>query len=268
MLTGEPLPVTKRAGDKLIGATLNTSGALVMRSERVGSVDGAGADRPDGRCGPALARTDAADGRRSCRLVRPDRGRGGGPHPAGLGLPRSRAELGLRLDQRGGGAHHRLPLCARPGDADVDHGRHRPRRYARRAVPRRGGDREPAPRRYPHRRQDRHPHRRQARLRARDRAPAALPTRRCCAWPPASIRAASTLSRPRSCPLRGSGACGSTRPTSSIRRPASACAARSAASRSPSAMQRSWNSGRRCLGAGGRGGRSPRERGERHLSGA
>jgi Cu+-exporting ATPase len=37
MLTGEPLPVTKRAGDKLIGATLNTSGALVMRSERVGS---------------------------------------------------------------------------------------------------------------------------------------------------------------------------------------------------------------------------------------
>ncbi len=37
MLTGEPLPVSKQAGDKLIGATLNTSGALVMRSERVGS---------------------------------------------------------------------------------------------------------------------------------------------------------------------------------------------------------------------------------------
>jgi Cu+-exporting ATPase len=37
MLTGEPLPVTKRPGDKLIGATLNTSGALVMRSEHVGS---------------------------------------------------------------------------------------------------------------------------------------------------------------------------------------------------------------------------------------
>ncbi|MBI2744904.1 MAG: copper-translocating P-type ATPase [Burkholderiales bacterium] len=37
MLTGEPLPVTKRAGDKVIGATMNTSGALVMRSERVGS---------------------------------------------------------------------------------------------------------------------------------------------------------------------------------------------------------------------------------------
>jgi len=37
MLTGEPIPVSKRPGDKLIGATLNTSGALIMRSERVGS---------------------------------------------------------------------------------------------------------------------------------------------------------------------------------------------------------------------------------------
>ncbi|BDT74191.1 copper-transporting P-type ATPase (plasmid) [Comamonadaceae bacterium OS-4] len=37
MLTGEPLPVTKRVGDKIIGATLNTSGALVMKSEKVGS---------------------------------------------------------------------------------------------------------------------------------------------------------------------------------------------------------------------------------------
>ena len=37
MLTGEPLPSVKRAGDKVIGATLNTTGALLMRAERVGS---------------------------------------------------------------------------------------------------------------------------------------------------------------------------------------------------------------------------------------
>ena len=37
MLTGEPVPATKRQGDKLIGATLNTTGALIMRCERIGA---------------------------------------------------------------------------------------------------------------------------------------------------------------------------------------------------------------------------------------
>ena len=37
MLTGEPVPVTKRPGDTAIGATLNTHGALVIEATRVGS---------------------------------------------------------------------------------------------------------------------------------------------------------------------------------------------------------------------------------------
>ena len=37
MLTGEPMPVAKQVGDKLIGATMNTSGAMVMRAETIGS---------------------------------------------------------------------------------------------------------------------------------------------------------------------------------------------------------------------------------------
>src|SRR5690606_34847718 len=37
MLTGEPSPVTKRPGDRVIGGTLNTSGSLKIRAARVGS---------------------------------------------------------------------------------------------------------------------------------------------------------------------------------------------------------------------------------------
>jgi Cu+-exporting ATPase len=37
MVTGEPMPVRKQAGDRLIGATVNASGSLVMRAERVGA---------------------------------------------------------------------------------------------------------------------------------------------------------------------------------------------------------------------------------------
>ncbi len=37
MITGEPMPVEKRMGDKVIGATVNATGWLLMRAERVGS---------------------------------------------------------------------------------------------------------------------------------------------------------------------------------------------------------------------------------------
>jgi len=37
MVTGEPMPVEKSAGDKVTGGTLNTSGSFVMQAERVGN---------------------------------------------------------------------------------------------------------------------------------------------------------------------------------------------------------------------------------------
>jgi Cu+-exporting ATPase len=37
MITGEPIPVAKLAGERLIGATVNGTGSLLMRAEKVGS---------------------------------------------------------------------------------------------------------------------------------------------------------------------------------------------------------------------------------------
>ncbi|MBI2896764.1 MAG: heavy metal translocating P-type ATPase [Deltaproteobacteria bacterium] len=37
MVTGEPIPVTKRAGDEVVGATVNGTGSFVMRAEKVGA---------------------------------------------------------------------------------------------------------------------------------------------------------------------------------------------------------------------------------------
>jgi Cu+-exporting ATPase len=37
MLTGEPIPVMKRPGDRVVGATVNSTGSLMMQAERVGA---------------------------------------------------------------------------------------------------------------------------------------------------------------------------------------------------------------------------------------
>jgi P-type Cu+ transporter len=125
MLTGEPLPVTKAHGDKLIGATLNTSGALVMRADKW-------AARPCWRRSCRWWRKRSARARRCSAWPTQVAGyfvswrrRDFGPDLLRLGPLRARAELGLRPDQCRRGADHRLPLRAGSGHADVDHGRHR-----------------------------------------------------------------------------------------------------------------------------------------------
>ncbi len=37
MITGEPIPIEKRAGDHVIGATINGTGSLIMRAQKVGA---------------------------------------------------------------------------------------------------------------------------------------------------------------------------------------------------------------------------------------
>ena len=37
MITGEPMPVSKQAGEKVIGATVNQTGSFLIRAERIGS---------------------------------------------------------------------------------------------------------------------------------------------------------------------------------------------------------------------------------------
>ena len=37
MITGEPLPVAKKAGDRVVGATINQTGAFLMKAEKIGA---------------------------------------------------------------------------------------------------------------------------------------------------------------------------------------------------------------------------------------
>ena len=133
MITGEPLPVEKTVGDKVTGGTVNGTGSFVMRAERVGSDTLLGqivnmvaeaqrsrapiqglADKVAGIFVPAVLAV-------SVLTFRP------------LAVARARAKARLCHRQCRRRAHHRLPLRARSGHADVDHGRRRTWRAGRRA---------------------------------------------------------------------------------------------------------------------------------------
>ena len=162
MVTGEPIPVAKAVGSKVTAGTLNQTGGFVMRAEKVGAdtllsqivhmVAAAQrsrapiqrmADQVAGWFVPVVILDRCADLRGL----------------AGLGPV---AGLQLRAHRGGGRAHHRLSLCAGPGNADVDHGRCWQGRAAWCAHPRCRSTREDGEGRHAGARQDGHADRRAA----------------------------------------------------------------------------------------------------------
>ena len=133
MISGEPVPVEKKAGDRLIGGTVNGTGSLVMRAERVG-----------GDTVLAQIVRMVAEAQRSRAPIQRLADKVAAYFvPAVLlvavitfvawAMLGPGAALRLRAHQRGGGADHCLPVCVGVGDADVDHGGRGAGRVGRRA---------------------------------------------------------------------------------------------------------------------------------------
>ena len=134
MVTGEPIPVEKQPRDKVIGATINGTGGFVMRAEKVGSetllarIAAMVAEAQRSRA-PIQKLADQVSGY-FVPIVIDDRRR----HVRGVGGRRPGATHGARAHQCRRGADHRVPVRARVGHADVDHGGDRKRGNDGRAV--------------------------------------------------------------------------------------------------------------------------------------
>ena len=85
MLTGESIPVDKRAGDQVIGATMNASGSFVMRAERIGADTTLAQIARARRAGTGLQGADPAGRRPGHRPLRAVRGASWPPPPSPSG---------------------------------------------------------------------------------------------------------------------------------------------------------------------------------------
>ena len=159
MITGEPMPVEKAPGDRVIGATINGTGSLVMEAKRVGA-------------GTLLAQIVqmVAEAQRSRAPIQklvdvvaayfvPVVVGMAVVTFIGLGPGRPAAPHGPRHYQRRGGAHHRLSLRPGTGHPHVHHGGHGQGGHGGGAVQERRSHRSDAPDRHPGGGQDRDAHR-------------------------------------------------------------------------------------------------------------
>ena len=126
MVTGEPIPIEKKPGDRLIGATINGTGGFIMRAERVGSetllaqIVRMVSDAQRSRA-PIQRLVDVVASYFVPAVVLSAIGTFivwamVGPQP----------RMAYALVKRGCGSDHRVPLCARPRNAHVHHGGYRP----------------------------------------------------------------------------------------------------------------------------------------------
>ncbi len=126
MLTGESIPVEKKAGDPVTGASLNKNGSIVFRATRVGA-DTALAqivklvEQAQGSKAPIAQLADVVSGYFVPIVM-------GIALLAGLAWLVTRRERGVRPDHLHRRAGHRLPLRPGAGHPDGHHGRHRPGR--------------------------------------------------------------------------------------------------------------------------------------------
>jgi copper chaperone CopZ len=130
MLTGESLPVSKKSGDAVIGATINKSGHHPVSRHEAGSGHGARPDREVGAGSAELQGALADAGRPRIAMA----GAGGTGHRSCHLLRlvwHHRRDSRLRGHADDHGLRHRLSRCIGAGHAHGHHGRHGARRQSR-----------------------------------------------------------------------------------------------------------------------------------------